>query len=46
MNSLESAFIGDVVVSDVQLYLDLASYKGWGEEAAAFVLEQRLRSRW
>lgn len=37
---------GDAVVSDVQLYLDLASYKGRGEEAAAFVLEQRLRSRW
>ena len=37
---------GDVVVSDVQLYLDLVSYKGRGEEAAAFVLEQRLRSRW
>lgn len=37
---------GDVVVSDVQLYLDLASYKGRGEEAAAFILEQRLRSRW
>lgn len=37
---------GDVVVSDVQLYLDLASYKGRGEEAAAFILEQRLRPRW
>jgi len=37
---------GDVIVSDVQLYLDLASYKGRGEEAAAFILEQRLRSRW
>ena len=37
---------GDVVASDVQLYLDLASYKGRGEEAAAFILEQRLRSRW
>lgn len=37
---------GDVVVSDVQLYLDLASYKGRGEEAATFILEQRLRPRW
>ena len=37
---------GDVVVSDVQLYLDLASHKGRGEEAAAFMLEQRLRSLW
>ncbi len=37
---------GDVVVSEVQLYLDLASYKGRGEEAAAFILEQRLRTRW
>lgn len=36
----------DVVVSDVQLYLDLASSKGRGEEAAAFILEQRLRPRW
>lgn len=37
---------GDMVVSDVQLYLDLAGYKGRGEEAATFILEQRLRSRW
>lgn len=37
---------GDVVVSDVQLYLDLASYKGRGEDAATFILEQRLRPRW
>lgn len=37
---------GDVVVSDVQLYLDLAFSKGRGEEAAAFILEQRLRPRW
>jgi hypothetical protein len=37
---------GERVVSDVQLYLDLASQRGRGEEAAAFLLEQRLRSRW
>lgn len=34
------------VVSDIQLYLDLASYKGRGEEAAAFLLENRLMPRW
>lgn len=39
--------VGDEpVVSDVQLYLDLAGTKGRGEEAAAFILEQRLRPRW
>lgn len=37
---------GESVVSDIQLYLDLAGYKGRGEEAAAFILEQRLRPRW
>lgn len=37
---------GEKVVNDVQLYLDLAGYKGRGEEAAAFILEQRLRPRW
>ena len=36
----------DPVVSDVQLYLDLAGSKGRGEEAATFILEQRLRPRW
>jgi hypothetical protein len=36
----------DVVVSDVQLYLDLAASGGRGADAAAFVLEQRLRPRW
>jgi hypothetical protein len=36
----------DPVVSDVQLYLDLVASKGRGEEAAAFILEQRLRPRW
>jgi len=34
------------VVSDVQLYLDLKSNKERGEEAASFILEQRLRKRW
>jgi hypothetical protein len=37
---------GETVVSDLQLYLDLAGYKGRGEEAAAFILEQRLRPGW
>ncbi|MCZ7625383.1 MAG: type IV toxin-antitoxin system AbiEi family antitoxin [Candidatus Methylomirabilis sp.] len=37
---------GDIVVSDIQLYLDLVSYAGRGEEAAAFILDQRLRPRW
>ena len=37
---------GESVVSDVQLYLDLVSSKSRGEEAATFLLEQRLRSRW
>ena len=34
------------VASDIQLYLDLAGYKGRGEEAATFILEKRLRPRW
>ena len=34
------------VVSDVQLYLDLVGSKARGEEAANFLLEQRLRSKW
>lgn len=37
---------GDMVVSDVQLYLDLTGSKGRGEEAATFIIEQRLRRRW
>jgi hypothetical protein len=37
---------GDRVVSNVQLYLDLASQGGRGEEAATFLLEQRLRPTW
>jgi len=36
----------DSVVSDVQLYLDLVGSKARGEEAANFLLEQRLRSKW
>lgn len=39
--------IGGVkIVSDVQLYLDLVSYKERGEEAARFLLEQRLKKQW
>ncbi len=34
------------VASDVQLYLDLVGSKARGEEAATFLLEQRLRSKW
>jgi len=34
------------VVSDVQLYLDLKSYKERGEEAAKFLLENRLKKQW
>jgi len=34
------------VVSDVQLYLDLRSYQERGEEAARFLLENRLRKKW
>ncbi len=37
---------GIKVVSDVQLYLDLLSYKQRGEEAARFLLERRLRPKW
>ncbi|MFO7929284.1 MAG: type IV toxin-antitoxin system AbiEi family antitoxin [Candidatus Humimicrobiaceae bacterium] len=37
---------GKVVVSDIQLYLDLINYKGRGEEAAEFLLEQRIREKW
>jgi len=36
----------DSVASDVQLYLDLVGSKARGEEAATFLLEQRLRSKW
>lgn len=34
------------VVSDVQLFLDLKSYRARGEEAANFLLEQNLKPRW
>ena len=34
------------VVSDLQLYLDLKSYGGRGEEAAQAVFEQRIKPRW
>jgi len=37
---------GDCVVSDIQLYLDLASNRGRGEENAEYLLEQRIRPRW
>lgn len=37
---------GTMVVSDIQLYLDLQSYKERGEEAARFLLEQKLRKQW
>ena len=36
----------DSVVSDVQLYLDLVGSKARGEEAAAFLLERKLRPKW
>lgn len=39
--------IDDVqIVSDVQLYLDLKSYKERGEEAAEFIFEKRLKEQW
>jgi hypothetical protein len=37
---------GTSVVSDVQLYLDLKSNKGRGEEAADFLYERRIQARW
>ncbi len=37
---------GMKVVSDVQLYLDLRGYKERGEEAAQFLIENRLRKQW
>ncbi len=36
----------DLVVSDIQLYLDLKGYMKRGEEAAEFLLERRLRKQW
>jgi hypothetical protein len=37
---------GAKVVSDIQLYLDLRNYKERGEEAAQFILQERIRNRW
>ncbi|MEW6054589.1 MAG: type IV toxin-antitoxin system AbiEi family antitoxin [Nitrospirota bacterium] len=37
---------GVSVVSDIQLYLDLKSYKGRGEEAAQAIFEQRIKPIW
>jgi hypothetical protein len=37
---------GMKVVSDVQLYLDLKGYRERGEEAAQFLIENRLRKQW
>jgi hypothetical protein len=37
---------GAKVASDIQLYLDLRSYKGRGEEAAEFLYERRIKKRW
>jgi len=37
---------GVKVVSDIQLYLDLQSYKGREEEAASFLLRQRMAKEW
>jgi hypothetical protein len=34
------------VVCDIQLYLDLAGYKGRGEESARFLLDQRIKRLW
>ena len=34
------------VVSDIQLYLDLKSYKGRGEEAAQAIFEERIKTKW
>jgi len=37
---------GMQVVVNIQLYLDLASYKGRGEESARFLLDQKIKSQW
>lgn len=37
---------GVSVVSDIQLYLDLASHPARGEENAEYLLEQRLQPKW
>ena len=41
------SYIDDIkVVNDIQLYLDLFSYKGRGEESAQFLLKQKLEPKW
>lgn len=37
---------GEEVVCDLQLYLDLKSYGGRGNEAAEMILEKRLKPKW
>lgn len=37
---------GISVVSDIQLYIDLKSFKGRGEEAAQAIFEQRIKTKW
>jgi len=37
---------GAKIVSDIQLYLDLINYRERGEEAAEFILEQRIGNKW
>ncbi len=37
---------GMCVVGNIQLYLDLMSYKGRGEETARFLLDQKVKSQW
>ena len=41
-----SKIAGVWVVSNIQLYLDLVNYKGRGEEAADYLLENRIREQW
>ena len=40
------SYNGFPVVSPIQLYLDLASHKGRGEEAAQFLFEQEIEPLW
>lgn len=37
---------GQFVVGLIQLYIDLASYKGRGQDVAGFILENKLRKTW
>lgn len=37
---------GIPIVSDIQLYLDLKTFKGRGEEAAEFLFNQRIKQQW